>query len=147
MTQKSKIKTIVFRLLKWIAIIGVIFIVIIYFLNQGIKSNICGFHRLNRDSIDNIVMYRFKGDTLNYCHCSDSMLLSKSQINIFARKWNNSYLVGPYKYVPSFTLTVKMKDGRIRDFRICGRNIKEDNDWSYRFLFDDNFFESIWNKK
>jgi hypothetical protein len=147
MTQKTKIKTIGFRILKWIAIILVIFCVIIYFLNQGIKSKYCGFHRLDKDSIDNIVMYKFKSDTLNYCRCSDSMILSKNQINRFARKWNNSYPVGLYKYLPSFTLTVKMKNGRIRDFRIGGRNIKEDKDWSYRFLFDDSFFESIWDKK
>jgi len=147
MIQKAKIKWIGFRILKWSPVVLVIFLIVIYFLNQGIKSKCYGFHRLDKDSIDSIVIYKFKSDALNYCHCSDSMILSKTQINKFARKWNNSYPVGTYKYLPSFTLSAKMKNGSFRNFRIGGINIKEDKDWSYRFVFDDSFFESIWNKK
>jgi hypothetical protein len=147
MIQKAKIKWIGFRTLKWSPIVLVIFLIVIYFLNQGIKSKYYGFQRLDKDSIDSIVIYKFKSDTLNYCHCSDSMILSKTQINNFARKWNNSYPVGTYKYLPSFTLSAKMKNGSFRNFRIGATNIKEDKDWSYRFVFDDSFFESIWNKK
>jgi len=149
MIPNNKIKTILFRLLKWIFAIFLTLLVVIYFLNQGFISKYCGFHRLYKDSIDNIVMYKFEADSINYCRCSDSLILSKNQINSFIREWNNSYSMGPCKYIPKFTLTVKMKNGDNRYFNINGSTIKEPrtNDYGYKFLCGDDFFDSIWVKK
>ncbi len=37
-----------------------------------------------------------------------------------------------------------MKDGQYRVFRSSGESIKEVNDWSYKFFFDNLFFDSLW---
>lgn len=145
MTQKNKIKNIALRLLKWITIFLVILCVIIYFLNQGIKSKYCGFHKLHNDSIESIVIYRFDANFSN--HYQDSVIFSESQINRFVRKWNNSYPIGPCKYIPKFTMTIKIKNGKNRDFRINGKTIKEHNDYGFRFICGDDFFEAIMNRK
>jgi hypothetical protein len=145
MTQKNKIKTIVFRLLKWITFILVILCIVIYFLNWGIKSKYCGFHRIYKDSIECIVIYRFNANSIK--RYQDSMVLSKNQTNRFINKWNNSYPIGLCKYLPKFTLTVKMKNGENRDFRINGQTIKGRNGYGFRFICGDDFFESIMNRK
>lgn len=147
MNPKNKLNTILFRLLKWFVVIFLALLVVIYFLNQSFKSKYCGFHRLYKDSIDNIVMYKFEADSINYCRSSDSLILSKTQINSFIRKWNNSYSIGPCKYKPEFTLTVKMKKGNNRYFNIIGSTIKEPMTYGFKILCDDDFFGSIWNKK
>lgn len=144
MINRSKQRVMLFRMLKWIISFFLILCIVIYFLFLGVKSY-CGFHRLNKNSIENIVIYKW--DIQAKGNYKDSLILSKNQVNSFVRKWNNSYPVGAYKYYPSFTLAVKMKNGQIRDFRIGGRNIKENHDYSFRFLRDDDFFESIWNER
>lgn len=133
-----------FRLLKWMVSILLIFCIAIYFIIQGVKAH-CGFHRLNKDSIEYITIYKFDVNSNN--HRQDSLILSISQVNSFVRKWNSSCPVGLCKYIPSFTLTTKLKNGTIRNFRTCGGIIKEDKDFSYRFLCNENFFESTWNKR
>jgi len=145
MTQKSKKNTILFRFLKWIVSILLVLCIAIYFLNQGIKSKYYGFHRLDKDSIESVVIYKFVANAINHYH--DSLILSKNQINKFVIKWNNSYPVGPYKYIPEFTLTVKMINGNSRYFRIAGATIKERIDFGFQFICGDDLFESIWNKK
>jgi hypothetical protein len=152
MAGKDRIKTNVIRLLKWIAIILVILCVIVYFLNQRIKSKYCGFKKLDKDSIEYITLYKYEAIKIENGFsqrnkCKDSLMLSKSQIGTFVRKWNNSYSLGPCKFMPSFTLFAKMKGGSTRDFRIVGSTLKETNDWSYGFIFGNNFFDNIWNKK
>jgi hypothetical protein len=149
MKQKSRMKTKVFRILKWIVAIILGFCIVIYFLNQGFKSKYCGFHRLYKDSIENIVIYNFRLDSFNYCRCSDSIILSKTQINSFVRKWNNSYPILLCKYIPKFTLTVKMKNGHNRDFITNGLTLRETYGWCYKFMIGNDFFKSIWheNKK
>lgn len=152
MIEKNRIKTILLRLLKWIAIILVILCVIVYFLNQVIKSKYCGFKKLDKDSIEYVFLYKYETIKLENGFsqrnkCKDSIMLSKPQIGIFVRKWNNSYPLGPCKFMPSFTLIAKMKDGKTRDFRIVGSTLKEINDWSYGFILGNDFFDNIWNKK
>jgi len=147
MNSKNKFNTILFRLLKWFVAIFLALLIVIYFLNQGFKAKYCGFHRLHKDAIDNIVMYKFEADSINYCRCKDSLILSKNQINRFIIEWNNSYSIGPCKYKPKFTLTVKMKKGINRNFNIIGGTIKEPKTYGFKFLSGDDFFDSIWNKK
>jgi hypothetical protein len=132
--------------LKWIIAILLILCVVIYFLNQGIKSKYMGFHRLDKDSIDYIMIYKYDYHLINNHHL-DSLMFSKTQINSFIKKWNNSYPIGPCKYIPTYTLTVKNKNGQLRDFRIVGIIIKEKNDFGYKLPFGDNFFKIIWNGK
>ena len=144
MIQRSKHGTKLFKLFKWILLILLILCIVIYFLIQGIKTY-SGFQGLENDSVEHITIYKFNANSFN--HQQDSLVLSKKQINNFVRKWNTSYPIGPCKYIPSFTLTVKMKNGQVRDFRTCGGTIKEDNGYGYKFLFDKNFFESTWNGK
>ena len=145
MAQKSNIKTIVFRFMKWMVIILVILFVIIYLYNQRIKSKYYGFQELLKDSVECIMIYRFDANSIN--DHQDSVILSKSQTNRFVRKWNNSYPIGPCKYIPKFTLTVKMKGGENRDFMINGKTIKERNDYGFKLICGDNYFESIFNEK
>jgi hypothetical protein len=144
MIQRIKRETILFRLFRWILSILLILCIVIYFIIQGIKSY-CGFHRLDNDSIECIMIYKFDANSLH--HRKDSLVLSKSRLNSFVRKWNNSYPVGLYKYIPSFTLSAKLKNGQIRNFRTCSGIVKEDNDYGFRFLCEEKFFESTWNEK
>ncbi len=147
MTSKNTLRTKLFRLIKWIAFIFIILCIASYFLNQGFKSKYCGFHRLYKDSIENVMLYKFEPDSFNYCRCGDSLILSKNHISSFVQKWNNSYSIGPIKGIPRFTLTVKMRNGCNRKFNTYGNAIKDYNSFGFKFLCEDDFFESIWNKK
>jgi hypothetical protein len=146
MHPTNKLKTKLFRILKWFVAIFLTLLVVIYFLNQGFKSKYCYFHRLYKDSVNNIVLYKFETDSINYCRCSDSLILSKNQRNSFINKWNNSYPIGPCKYIPEFTLTVKMKNGNNRYFNIIGGTIKEPRTYGFKFICGEDFFSSIWDR-
>jgi hypothetical protein len=126
----------------WTTFIVLFIFVLAYFLNSFIKEKYFEFCNIDSDSVDCVVLYKFSIDS-----CSDSIVLSKNQTERFIRKWNNSYAVGPCKYIPRFTLNVRLKNGIIRKFLINGKTIKETDDFGYRFLCDENFFKSIWNKQ
>ncbi len=131
----------IFRVLLWTMAILLLFSVLTYFLNQEFKSEYCGFRRLYRDSIENIVIYKFVPDSVNECRCSDSLILSEKQANRFVRKWNSSYSLGPYKYIPKYTMTVKMKNGNYRYFNVSGVTIKEFGSYDFHFVCDNDFLK------
>jgi hypothetical protein len=102
---------------------------------------------LHKDSIDTIAIYRF--DSNSGEQLADSVTFTEQQRNEFIRKWNNSYPIGLCKYIPEFTITIKMKNGERRVFRINGRTIKERNDYAFRLFCNNDYFETIMkgNKK
>jgi hypothetical protein len=132
--------------IKWTFTIVLIFFVLVYFLNQGFKSKYCGFSKLYNDSIDNIVIYKFESDSINSCHCSDSLILTNDQKASFPRKWNNSYSIGPCKFIPQYKMTVKMKNGHRRNFNVNGNTVNELKTFGFNLLCGDDYFTSIWNK-
>jgi len=144
MNNKNKIITFLYRLFKWIFVPAIVFCILIYLIIHGYKTRYIGFRNLEEDSISNVVLYKFNANWPN--RLPDSLVLSKNEVKRFIRKWNNSYPVGPCKFMPVFSLDVKMIDNSIRYFRINGEVIKEERDDGFKFLFDKKFFENIWNK-
>ena len=144
MRSKNPTKKVIPKFVKWIVIVLFSVLIIAYFLNYGIKSSF-GFHRIDKDEIKLVILYKFDND-LN-SQKMDSLILSQEQINSFAWKWNNSYPTGPYKYLSTFNLKVIMKDGEMRHFRIGHLLIKEKNDYAYRFINDNNFFDRVWDTR
>ncbi len=67
---------------------------------------------------------------------------TEEQTEAFVNKWNRSRSKGPYKFIPEYWLTVCLKDGKMRDFRVNGKLVKEGNDWSYS-VGDAEFFERM----
>lgn len=71
-------------------------------------------------------------------------VLTDSQVISLIDKWNNAENPVLRKYLPSYNLTIFLKSGALRHFRISGKYIKENND--YCFDFDnENFFRDLYS--
>jgi hypothetical protein len=130
----------ILKITSWIIFILLLLLGLAYLINQQIKDKYCNFRKLKYDSIEYIVLIKF-----NYEIESDSLLLSEKQMRKVICKWNNSYPIGPIKFIPSFILKVKLKKGSIRNFNYIDGCIKE-NGWGYRFVFNGNFITEMWHK-
>jgi len=142
--KRSKNKKVLFRLIKWIILSFVLLSVGIYSLNLGIKT-ITGFHRLENESIEQVVVYKFVSNSIN--HKQDSLTLNKVQVNQLVRKWNNTVPIGLVKYIPEYSLTVRMINNKTRHFRTSGNIIKENNDCGYKIICPKNYIKTLWNER
>ncbi len=71
-------------------------------------------------------------------------VLTKVQVKSFSDKWNQTDKSELRKYVPSYNLTVYLKGGTTRHFRIGGKYIKESNDYCFDFV-DENYFSDLYS--
>jgi hypothetical protein len=69
--------------------------------------------------------------------------LTSDQVNSFADKWNQTGNPELRKYSPSYNLSIYLKHGATRHFRVEGKYIKENNDYCYDFG-DDNYFPLLY---
>ena len=136
--MKSKNK--ILKIISWIIFIIFLLLGFAYILNQQIKDKYCNFSNLEYDSIEYIALIKFSHEIK-----SDSLLLSENQIKKVICKWNNSYPIGPCKFIPSFILKVKLKKGSIRNFNYIDGCLKE-NGLGYHFIFNRNFITKMWHK-
>ena len=74
----------------------------------------------------------------------DPKNFTQDQIILFCDKWNRDMDGELRKYFPSYDLTVYLKSGALRKFRVGGRFIKEKNDYCIDIL-DENFFHELYN--
>lgn len=81
----------------------------------------------------------FPPDSVDY----SLKFLTKEHTDLFAGNWNKTDNGTLRKYLPSYNLTLYLKHGAIRKFRVGGRYIKENNDYCYDFA-DTNFFERLY---
>jgi len=72
-------------------------------------------------------------------------VLTDEQAKSFIDKWNQTDNPELCKYLPSYSLTIYLKSGAIRHFRINGKNIKENNDYCLDFG-DERFFADLYSK-
>lgn len=79
-------------------------------------------------------------DTTNYA----LKVLTKEQVKSFSDKWNKADKAELRKYLPSYNLTVYLKSGATRHFRVGGKYIKETNDYCFDFG-DDNYFSNLYS--
>ena len=140
------------KTIKWICIIILIFFGSFFFLNQTLKITYCNFHRIEPYSIDNIILYKYESTKLKngLCtiSCIDSLIFNKEQTINFIKNWNNSLFIGPCLFFPTYRLTAKIKDQSVRKFSISSEGtIKESNDFGFRFLMENKFFEKVWSEK
>ncbi len=70
-------------------------------------------------------------------------VLSDEQAKSFVDKWNHIDNSELRKYLPSYNLTIYLKSGAIRHFRIGGKYIKENNDYCLDFG-DEKFFTDLY---
>ena len=61
----------------------------------------------------------------------DSIELSKEQIQLFVRQWNDSKSRGLTKMIVEYWVTVHLKNDSTRNFRINGDCIKEYQDFGF----------------
>lgn len=94
------------------------------------------------DQIDRIEIFKYSThlDTKNYA----VKVLTKAQVKSFSNKWNQSDKSELRKYLPSYNLTVYLKSGATRHFRIVGKYIKESNDYCFDFI-DANYFSNLYS--
>ena len=71
-------------------------------------------------------------------------VLTDEQAKSFIDKWNHTDNPKLCKYLPSYSLTIYLKSGAIRHFRINGKNIKENNDYCIDFG-DEKFFANLYS--
>ncbi len=79
-------------------------------------------------------------DTTNYA----LKILKNVQVKSFSDKWNQADKPELRKYLPSYNLTVYLKSGATRHFRIGGKYIKESNDYCFDFV-DDSYFSNLYS--
>jgi len=72
-----------------------------------------------------------------------SRVLDQDQLISFCEKWNQTDKNGLYKFLPTYNLTLYLKHGAIRRFRVNGSLIKENNDYCGDFG-DTNFFHDLY---
>ena len=130
----------ILKIAVWIIFILLLLLGLAYSLNQQIKDKYCKFHKLEYDSIEYIALIKY-----NHEIKFDSLLLSEKQMRKVICNWNNSYPIGPCKFIPSFVLKVKLKKGGIRTFNYIDGCLKE-NGWGYHFIFNGNFITKMWHK-
>ena len=102
------------------------------------KSQLFDKKSIDKDSVDYIVIEQWHKDSAAY-------RLSNKQIMDFIDKWNSSSSSGLYKYIADYNLTVHMKNGLLRNFRINRDKIKENNDYCYN-ITDKDFFNNVWQQ-
>ncbi|MBJ7428253.1 MAG: hypothetical protein JHD28_04760 [Bacteroidia bacterium] len=97
---------------------------------------------LDFDQIDHIEIIKrsIPPDTKNYA----VKVLTKVQVKSFSDKWNQTTKSELRKYLPSYNLTVYLKSGATRHFRIVGKYIKENNDYCFDFI-DANYFSNLYS--
>jgi hypothetical protein len=71
-------------------------------------------------------------------------VLSDEQAKLFIDKWNHTDNPELRKYLPSYNLTIYLKSGALRHFRIGGKFIKENNDYCLDFG-DEKFFADFFS--
>ena len=106
-----------------------------------LKKNYFGFQKLKVDSINSIVLYKFKIQDLN-----DSIVLSDDQSKKFVDKWNQSYPVGPVKCIPQYIVKVFLKNNKVRSFSIQDNVIKENSSNGFKFFTEKDYFNDLWKK-
>ena len=104
-----------------------------------LKKRIFGFQELRIDSINSIVLYKFKILNLN-----DSIVLSIDQSKTFVNKWNQSYPVGPVKCIPQYLVKVYLKNHSVRSFTIRENVIKENSGNGFTFYIKKEYFDNLW---
>ena len=138
MKEKSKNK--IFRIVVLIIFSILILFGVAHYLNKQIKQKYFTFRNLKYDSIEYVALFKY-----NIKNKPDSIILSDRQTKTLIYKWNNSYPIGPCKFIPSFIVKVKLKNGSTRDFNYIKECLKE-NGWGYQFIFRGNFITKMWNK-
>lgn len=73
------------------------------------------------------------------CH---TKRLTDEQKKEFVEKFNKSTASGPRKAVPLYFISVHLKDGTVRKFRINAQYIKENTDYCFD-LGDSKYIENI----
>jgi hypothetical protein len=71
-------------------------------------------------------------------------VLTDEQTKSFADKWNHTDNPELRKYLPSYSLTIFLKSGALRHFRVGGKYIKETNDYCLDFG-DEKFFRDLYS--
>jgi len=71
-------------------------------------------------------------------------VLTDEQAKSFIDKWNNTDNPELRKYLPSYNLTIYLKSGAVRQFRVGGKYIKENNDYCIDFG-DEKFFTELYS--
>ena len=98
---------------------------------------------LHKSDIDSIVLIPHSPDDTI---ALPSIKLTDKNIQKFTDDFNDSKYVGPCKYYPFYLLNVYLKDGKSRDFRCNGQNIKENNDQCFE-IGDHNYFDDLYKNK
>jgi hypothetical protein len=65
-------------------------------------------------------------------------------VKSFSDRWKQADKSELRKYLPSYNLTVYLKSGVTRHFRIGGKYIKENNDYCFDFI-DENYFSGLYS--
>jgi hypothetical protein len=153
--SQHSLKAFLIKIAKMTAFTLIILCISIVLLIHLYKVTGCDFHMLNSSSVNYIVLYKYDLDihgSENFAPMTlidkepDSIILTKKQQKKLINKWNYSYPIGLCKYIPTYSLDVILKNGNNRNFRVNGLTIKEKNDIGFRFLNDNNFFETVWKE-
>ena len=101
------------------------------------EKNSIDFDRIDRIDISKLSR---SPDTINF----PLKTLTKEQVKSFSEKWNQTDKSELRKYLPSYNLTVYLKTGATRHFRISGKYIKEIDDYCFD-MDDDNYFANLYS--
>lgn len=71
-------------------------------------------------------------------------VLTSAQVKDFSNKWNQTDNSELRKNLPTYNLTAYLKNGATRHFRVNGKYIKENNDYSLNFG-DDIYFSNLYS--
>lgn len=71
-------------------------------------------------------------------------VLTDEQVKSFIDKWNHTDNSELRKYLPTYNLTLYLKSGALRHFRVGGKYIKENNDYCLDFG-DEIFFADLYS--
>jgi len=107
------------------------------------KSNVTNERSsIDFDKIDRVEITKLStpSDSVNL----SLKILTTEQVKSFSDKWNQSNKSELRKYIPLYNLTVYLKSGTTRHFRVSGKYIKENNDFSFDFA-DDNYFTNLYS--
>ncbi len=96
---------------------------------------------LDIDRLDRIEISRNSAE-LDTSHFT-LKVLTAVQVKLFTDKWNQVNKSELRKYFPSYNLTVYLKTGAIRHFRVGAKYIKESTDYCFDFG-DDNYFLDLY---
>ena len=119
---------------------GLLFL--LYFLASCGQTKFSDHKPIDITTISSIKILKVTGppDTIK-CFWKD---LTEQQIKSFTDKWNNTTDSELRKYISTYKIKVYLKNDSIREFRVNGQFIKEDNDWCLNFQ-DKNYFEKLYS--